>query len=130
MNKVDEMNGLTCLGAGTFPLDNLLMKHSDGSVETIYQHVGGTAGNVMSILAWMGWHTLPAARLDDSEVGLQLKADLESYDVILVVSPILQTVAPPSSTSSTRQDETVSLRPPTWLTLPVEDASSTTASGR
>jgi hypothetical protein len=41
--------------------------------------VGGTAGNVMSILAWMGWHTLPAARLDDSEVGLQLKADLESY---------------------------------------------------
>ena len=73
------MNGLTCLGAGTFPLDNLLMKHSDGSVETIYQHVGGTAGNVMSILAWMGWHTLPAARLDDSEVGLQLKADLESY---------------------------------------------------
>ena len=73
------MNGLTCLGAGTFPLDNLLMKHADGSVETIYQHVGGTAGNVMSILAWMGWHTLPAARLDDSEVGLQLKADLESY---------------------------------------------------
>ena len=73
------MNGLTCLGAGTFPLDILLMKHADGSVETIYQHVGGTAGNVMSILAWMGWHTLPAARLDDSEVGLQLKADLESY---------------------------------------------------
>ena len=73
------MNGLTCLGAGTFPLDNLLMKHTDGSVETIYQHVGGTAGNVMSILAWMGWQTLPAARLDDSEVGLQLKADLESY---------------------------------------------------
>ena len=73
------MNGLTCLGAGTFPLDNLLMKQADGSVETIYQHVGGTAGNVISILAWMGWHTLPAARLDDSEVGLQLKADLESY---------------------------------------------------
>ena len=73
------MNRLTCLGAGTFPLDNLLMKHADGSVETIYQHVGGTAGNVLSILAWMGWHTLPAARLDDSEVGLQLKADLESY---------------------------------------------------
>ena len=79
MNKVNEMNGLTCLGAGTFPLDNLMMKHADGNVETIYQHVGGTAGNVMSILAWMGWHTLPAARLDDSEVGLQLKADLESY---------------------------------------------------
>ena len=79
MNKMNEMNGLTCLGAGTFPLDNLMMKHADGSVETIYQHVGGTAGNVMSILAWMGWHTLPAARLDDSEVGLQLRADLESY---------------------------------------------------
>ena len=39
MNKVNEMNGLTCLGAGTFPLDNLLMKHADGSVETIYQQL-------------------------------------------------------------------------------------------
>ena len=79
MNKVNETIGLTCLGAGTFPLDNLMVKHSKDDVETIYQHVGGTAGNVMSILAWMGWHTLPAARLDDSEVGYQLKADLESY---------------------------------------------------
>jgi sugar/nucleoside kinase (ribokinase family) len=33
----------------------------------------------MSILAWYGWHALPAARLDDSEVGFQLKADLEGY---------------------------------------------------
>ena len=79
MNRVKEKNGLTCLGVGTFPLDNLMVKHSKDDVETIYQHVGGTAGNVMSILAWMGWHSLPAARLDDSEVGLQLKADLESY---------------------------------------------------
>ena len=99
MNKVNEMNGLTCLGAGTFPLDNLMMKCSKDDVETIYQHVGGTAGNVMSILAWYGWHTLPAARLDDSEIGLLLKTDL-------------------------------SLRLPTWLTLPVADASSTIVSGR
>ena len=73
-NKTNEPIGLTCLGAGTFPLDNLMRKCADGTVETINQHVGGTAGNVMSILAWMGWHTLPAARLDDSEYGLQIKA--------------------------------------------------------
>ena len=79
MNKVNEKMGLTCLGAGTFPLDNLMMKHSKDDIETLYQHVGGTAGNVMSILAWYGWLALPAARLDDSEVGFQLKADLESY---------------------------------------------------
>lgn len=79
MNKVNTKIGLTCLGAGTFPLDNLMIKHVDGSIEHIYQHVGGTAGNVMSILAMYGWHTLPAARLDDSEVGLQLKTDLEQY---------------------------------------------------
>jgi len=52
MNKVNEKMGLTCLGAGTFPLDNLMMKHSKDNIETLYQHVGGTAGNVMSILAW------------------------------------------------------------------------------
>ena len=79
MNKENEKMGLTCLGAGTFPLDNLMMKHSKDDIETLYQHVGGTAGNVMSILAWYGWLALPAARLDDSEVGFQLKAYLESY---------------------------------------------------
>ena len=76
---MNETIGLTCLGVGTFPLDNLMIRHTDGNVEVIYQHVGGTAGNVMSILAWMGWHTLPAARLDDSEAGFQIKSDLESY---------------------------------------------------
>lgn len=78
MNKEKEEKKLTCLGAGTFPLDNLQEKNGK-DVKTIYQHVGGTCGNVMSILAWMGWHTLPAARLDDSEAGLLIKADLESY---------------------------------------------------
>jgi sugar/nucleoside kinase (ribokinase family) len=78
MNKEKEGKKLTCLGVGTFPLDNLQEKNGK-DVKTIYQHVGGTCGNVMSILAWMGWHTLPAARLDDSEAGLLIKADLESY---------------------------------------------------
>ena len=78
MNKVNEMIGLTCLGAGTFPLDNLQEKNGK-DVNILYQHVGGTAGNVMTILAWYGWHTLPAARLDDSEVGYQLKADMKAY---------------------------------------------------
>lgn len=78
MNKEKQGKKLTCLGAGTFPLDNLQEKNGK-DVKTIYQHVGGTCGNVMSILAWMGWHTLPAARLDDSETGLLIKADLESY---------------------------------------------------
>lgn len=78
MNKEKQGKKLTCLGAGTFPLDNLQEKNGK-DVKTIYQHVGGTCGNVMSILAWMGWHTLPAARIDDSETGLLIKADLESY---------------------------------------------------
>ncbi len=79
MNKVNETIGLTCLGVGTFPLDNLMVKHSKDDVEAICQHVGGTAGNVMTILAWYGWHTLPAARLDDSKEGLLLKTDMEAY---------------------------------------------------
>ena len=78
MNKEKQGKKLTCLGVGTFPLDNLQEKNGK-DVKTIYQHVGGTCGNVMSILAWMGWHTLPAARIDDSETGLLIKADLESY---------------------------------------------------
>ena len=78
MNTAKETIRLTCLGAGTFPLDNLQEKNGK-DVNIIYQHVGGTAGNVMTILAWYGWHTLPAARLDNSEVGFFLKADMEAY---------------------------------------------------
>ena len=51
MDKVNGTIGLTCFGAGTFPQDNLMKKHADGAIETINQHAGGTAGNVMSILA-------------------------------------------------------------------------------
>ena len=78
MNKVNEKIGLTCLGAGTFPLYNLQEKNGK-YVNIIYQHVGGTAGNVMTILAWYGWPSLPAARLHDSEIGFQLKTDMEAY---------------------------------------------------
>ena len=63
MNKVNETIGLTCLGAGTFPLDNLQEKNGK-DVNVIYQHVGGTAGNVMTILAWYGWQRHDHTRLD------------------------------------------------------------------
>lgn len=76
---MEDNEELICLVAGTFPLDNLMVRHGRGNVECVNQHVGGTAGNVASILAWYGWHSLPAARLDDSETGFQIKADLESY---------------------------------------------------
>ena len=78
---MEDNEELICLVAGTFPLDNLMVRHGRGNVECVNQHVGGTAGNVASILAWYGWHSLPAARLDDSETGFQIKADLEERNI-------------------------------------------------
>lgn len=39
MNKINESIELTCLGAGTFPLDNLMKKDDDSNLRTIYQHI-------------------------------------------------------------------------------------------
>lgn len=48
---------LTYLARVLSPLDNLQEKKGK-DVDIIYQYVGATAGNVMMILAWYGWHML------------------------------------------------------------------------
>ncbi len=76
-------NKLTCMGAGFTPWDRILVKHSKESKEwqTVSEQVGGTCGNVMCMLAWLGWKTFAVARLDDSEQGQSIKASLEDYGV-------------------------------------------------
>jgi len=44
---------------------------------------GGTCGNVMAILAWLGWHSVPIARLGEDTPARIVRADLESAGVDL-----------------------------------------------
>ena len=65
------------LGAGLVSLD-ILMR---GYEETVSFKVGGTCGNVMMILAYMGWDSYPVARLNGSEQSQMMLDDMRTSGV-------------------------------------------------
>lgn len=67
-----------CVGAGLISLDVLIR---DGSKLPISYYVGGTCGNVMMILSFMGWDTYPIARLDGTKDGMRVLADMEKHQI-------------------------------------------------
>ena len=66
------------LGAGLISLDVLIR---DGERLPVSYYVGGTCGNVMMILAHMGWQSYPIARLDGTRDTTRLLADMEKHGV-------------------------------------------------
>ena len=67
-----------CVGAGLVSLDILIR---DGARFPIGYYVGGTCGNVMMILAHMGWNSYPIARLDGSKDTTRILEDMEKHGV-------------------------------------------------
>lgn len=61
------------IGSGLVSLD-ILMR---GYEETVSYKVGGTCGNVLMILAYMGWDSYPVARLDKSEQSQMMLDDMQ-----------------------------------------------------
>lgn len=67
-----------CVGAGLISLDVLIW---EGKRIPVSFYVGGTCGNVMMILSYMGWETYPISRLDDTKDGMRVLADMEKHNV-------------------------------------------------
>ena len=74
------------IGTGIFNLDIIVKRHYPQWPEmrpfedkVVLEEVGGTCGNVMCMLAWMGWNVRPIACLDDSPEGLKITKDLKRY---------------------------------------------------
>lgn len=74
------------IGTGIFNLDIIVKRDYPQwpvlrpfTEEVVLEEVGGTCGNVMCILAWMGWNVRPIACLDDSPEGLKITDDLKRY---------------------------------------------------
>ena len=68
----------TVIESGIYMLDTILERQypvwpalRPFEDRTVVVEVGGTCGNVMCMLAWMGWDSRPQASLDDSPEGLQ-----------------------------------------------------------
>ena len=77
----------TCLGSGVFNLDTVVVReYPEGyqkqrtfNEKLMTEEVGGTCGNVMSMLPYLGVQTFPLALLDQSEQGLKIKDTLALY---------------------------------------------------
>ena len=76
----------TIIGSGIFNLDTILVRDYPEwprlrpfTDNVVREEVGGTCGNVMSILAWLGWDAKPLACLDNSLEGLKITEDLNRY---------------------------------------------------
>lgn len=67
-----------CVGAGLISLDVLIR---DGEQFPISYYVGGTCGNVMMILSYMGWNAYPIARLDGTKDAMRIQADMIKHNV-------------------------------------------------
>ena len=72
-------NNPLIVGVGSINLD----EHIIASDSTSYSvcEVGGSCGNVLSLLARCGWHAVPFLNIDDSETGLSIKNLLEEEGV-------------------------------------------------
>ena len=76
----------TVIGSGIYMLDIIVVREYPEwpalrpfTDRTVIEEVGGTCGNVMCILSWLGWNAMPQASLDDSPEGLKMAADLARY---------------------------------------------------
>ena len=76
----------TIIGTGIFNLDRIVVREYPAwpalrpfEDKLVLEEVGGTCGNVMSILAWMGWDARPLVKLDDTPEGHRVADGLEGY---------------------------------------------------
>lgn len=67
-----------CIGTGLISLDILIRR---GEEQAVSYRVGGTCGNVMMILAYMGWDSYPVARLNGSENSQTMLEEMAIYGV-------------------------------------------------
>lgn len=70
-------DGATALGGGFVALDIIEGEHAQFSA------AGGSCGNVLTILAWLGWSSAPVARLGADPAGDFVREDLEAFGVRL-----------------------------------------------
>ena len=66
------------IGIGLVALDVVI---DDTTGERLGAWAGGSCGNVLSILAWIGWDAAPVARLDDERTARLVRDDLRRWNI-------------------------------------------------
>ena len=70
----------TAFGTGLIALDLVIGPDPDAPVRS---WAGGTCGNVLSILAYLGWDAYPIARMNDDTASDRVRADMKRWGVRL-----------------------------------------------
>lgn len=80
MNKLKKMpkNKPTCLGAGLVALDVILNGNPTTPAKLC---VGGSCGNIISILSYLGWNSKPIARLSKNNATKNILKDFSNFNV-------------------------------------------------
>ncbi len=78
--KAEGPSQPSVFGAGLIALDLIVSADSSSSFPA---HAGGTCGNVLAALAYLGWNSYPIARLGDDAASQVLRADLSRWGVHL-----------------------------------------------
>ena len=68
------------VGTGLLSLNVIL--DEDDFTRAPYLHAGGTCGNVMAILSYLGWCAFPAARLDGDPTALCVQRDWHTVGLL------------------------------------------------
>jgi sugar/nucleoside kinase (ribokinase family) len=84
--------GSILVGTGFIPLD---LVYLDNAPNKFKAYAGGTCGNVLSILAFLGWESYPIARNDKSPISEMIANDLEHCGVNTSLLSVKPTAAPP-----------------------------------
>lgn len=79
-------------GTGLVALDIVI--GSDAN-EPAYNWAGGTCGNVLTILSYLGWSSFPIARLNEESSSLRVKSDMKNWGVRLDFSELTPTASVP-----------------------------------
>ncbi len=70
----------TCVGTGLIALD-MVMNGDRGESPRLW--AGGSCGNVLTILAYLGWHSYPVARFGDDKAAKSIVKDMRRHEVKL-----------------------------------------------
>ena len=109
------------LGTGLVALDLVVSSDPEAPIRS---WAGGTCGNVLSILAWLGWEAYPIARMNGDAASARVKADLRRWGVRLDLSEcgpavstpiVVQEIKTSSSGDSTHRFSWSCLRCGGWL---------------
>lgn len=76
--KLDDSPRPRVLGTGLVALDLVINRHT---AEQARCYAGGTCGNVLTILSFLGWDSYPISRLNGEFTSQSVRKDLTRWDV-------------------------------------------------